>query len=108
MTGVMGGLALLAILACLATKWIYTVRCARMRRTLDALRKDLREVRKVYTAKVQERRRLEVEGSRASQKIKKIEKATAVNTSKLEELQAMEEKELETLRSQKELLDAQR
>ena len=101
MTGV---LAILGVLGCLAVKWLFSIRLMRLRKTLEKLRGEDREMKKELVVKAQERAGLEHETRKTKMKIGVIGKNTSALAKTLEDLRAIEQSELEILKNQKELL----
>ena len=98
-------LALVAILGCVAMKWLFSVRFARLRKTLGKLRGEYRDTMKELAAQGRDCSGLSEAARKTSLKIQSIRKNTSAMGKMLEELRAIEERELETQRSQKELLN---
>lgn len=101
MTGI---LALVAILGCLATKWFFSVHIARLRKALENLHRECRDTMKELAAQGRNCSGLSEAARKTSLKIQSVRKNTTVLGKMLEELRAIEERELETQKNQKELL----
>ncbi len=105
MTGI---LALVAILGCVAMKWLFSIRMAQMRKALGKLRGEYRDTIKELAAQGRNCSGLSEAARKASLKIQRIRKNTTALGKMLEELRAIEERELETQKNQKELLKSEK